>query len=136
MHPSNNIKISSMTKYVACCSHHGLLIVSLYTVENSCVSVIMGKSEVSTFDCDQIIGARKAHYSVSTTTELLRFSCHTITSIYKNHVKSGKTCNQWKKCNHKCAVDSLVSIDWLCQKASNCYCGTVTLVFREETLTS
>ncbi len=66
----------------------------------------MGKRwDLSDFEHGMIVGARRAGLSISKTTDLLRFSCTTISRVYREWSEKEKISREQQLCRRKCLVD-------------------------------
>ncbi len=63
------------------------------------------KGNLSDFDRGMVVGARRADLSISKTTDLLRFSCTTISRVYRECSKKDQISSGRQLCGWKCLVD-------------------------------
>jgi len=62
------------------------------------------KGDLSNFDCDMFVGARRP--GISQSAQLLGFSHTTISRVYKEFCEKGKTSSMQLSCGQKCLVDA------------------------------
>uniref|UniRef100_A0AAY5KR02 Tc3 transposase DNA binding domain-containing protein n=1 Tax=Esox lucius TaxID=8010 RepID=A0AAY5KR02_ESOLU len=64
------------------------------------------KGDLSNFERGMVVGARRAGLSISQSAQLLEFSRTSISKVYKEWCKKGKTSSLRQSCGRKCLVDA------------------------------
>ncbi len=62
------------------------------------------KGDLSNFEHGMVAGARRAGLSISKTADVLRFSCTTISSVYREWSEKEKISSERQLCARKCLL--------------------------------